>query len=118
MGIRGEIYSTRSNSKSEKRTYFFNVKENRAGDVYLNIVESKKHGESDFERHQIVVFQEDMTDFLYALGRAIEALKSVSPPKRMERRPFPEERSGQVLPRNPQTDENSSGESGRDPAAE
>jgi hypothetical protein len=76
MGIRGEIFSTRSNSKSERRTYFFNVKENRNNDVFLNVVESKKHGEADFERHQIVVFQEDLQEFLQALGKAVEAMKA------------------------------------------
>jgi hypothetical protein len=75
MGIRGEIFSTRSSSKSERRTYFFNVKENRNGDIFLNVVESKKHGEADFERHQIVVFQEDLSEFLQAMGKAVEAMK-------------------------------------------
>jgi hypothetical protein len=39
MGIRGEIFSTKV--QLQNRTYFFNVKENRMGDLYLNIVESK-----------------------------------------------------------------------------
>ena len=55
MGVRGEVFSSRVSSGN--RTYFFNVKENRSGDLFLNIVESKKHGESGFERHQIVVFR-------------------------------------------------------------
>ena len=117
MGIRGEVYSTRSNSKSEKRTYFFNVKENRAGDLYLNVVESKKHGETDFERHQIVVFREDIVEFLYALGRAVEVLKA-DPPKKTERPSFAEESSVTERPKSPHTSENSSGEYHRGPAAE
>jgi glycerol kinase len=40
MGTRGEVFS--SKASTAKRTYFFNVKENRLGDVFLNIVESKK----------------------------------------------------------------------------
>ncbi len=75
MGIRGEIYSVRMHSKSEKRTYFFNIKENRTGDVFLNIVESKKHGETDFERHQIVLFKEDLDDFLKVFNSAVAAMK-------------------------------------------
>ncbi len=75
MGIRGELFSIRSNSKSEKRFYFFNVKENRNGDVFLNIVESKKHGETDFERHQIVIFNEDLPEFLRAFNAAVAAMK-------------------------------------------
>lgn len=76
MGIRGEIYSTRSFSQSDKRTYFFNVKENRRGELFLNIVETKKEGETEFERqrHQIVVFQEDLEAFLKSLNFAVEVV--------------------------------------------
>ena len=38
MAIRGEIFS--SQVQTEKRTYFFNVKENRTGSHFLNLVES------------------------------------------------------------------------------
>ncbi len=59
------------------RTYFFNVKENRAGDVYLNVVESKKRGaDTDFERHSIIVFEEDMGAFLAAFDKAIRFIRS------------------------------------------
>lgn len=59
------------------RTYFFNVKENRTGDVFLNVVESKKRGtESDFERHSIVVFEEDMAGFLANFDKAIKFIRS------------------------------------------
>ena len=59
------------------RTYFFNVKENRSGDVFLNVVESKKRGtESDFERHSIVVFEEDMAGFLARFDKAIRFIRS------------------------------------------
>lgn len=76
MGLRGEIYSTRVVTGS--RTYFFNVKENRAGDVYLNIVESKEHGGDGFQRHQIVVYREDMGEFFEAIDRARVFLKRSS----------------------------------------
>ncbi len=73
MGTRGEVYSSRLQAKSEKRTYFFNVKENRFGDLFLNIVESKKNEGAaqgmEYERHQVVVFKEDMPDFLRALEK-------------------------------------------------
>ncbi|MDR1625264.1 MAG: PUR family DNA/RNA-binding protein [Spirochaetia bacterium] len=112
MGIRGEIFSTRSSAKSEKRTYFFNVKENRAGDIFLNVVESKKHGEADFERHQIVVFQEDMEEFLQAMDKAVAAMKPAA--AAAKRAPW---RTGPIF-RVPGTGGSSSGESGRDPASE
>ncbi|MDR1933572.1 MAG: PUR family DNA/RNA-binding protein [Spirochaetales bacterium] len=117
MGIRGEIFSTRSGSKSERRTYFFNVKENRNGDIFLNVVESKKHGETDFERHQIVVFQEDLQEFLQALGKAVEAVRS-GEPKRTNPpafgRPYPA--GGTSAPAH--TGENFSGGFHRGPASE
>lgn len=69
MGIRGEVFS--SKASTGKRTYFFNVKENRLGDLFLNIVESKKHGEDSFERRSIIVFQEDLKQFLDEFERAV-----------------------------------------------
>jgi Protein of unknown function (DUF3276) len=70
MGLRGEVFSTRANS--EKRTYFFNVKENRNGDLFLNIVESKKHGEEGFERHSVMVFEEDIEEFVDSFQKAAD----------------------------------------------
>ncbi len=73
MGIRGEVFSTKA--ITDKRTYFFNVKENRHGDLFLNVVESKQHGETGFERHQIVVFEEDLENFLKNFNKAIGFMK-------------------------------------------
>jgi len=73
MGVRGELYSTKVSS--EKRTYFFNVKENRTGDAFLNIVESKKEGEGEFERHQIMVYQEEIELFLREFTKAADVLR-------------------------------------------
>ncbi len=73
MGLRGEIFS--SKAKSGKRTYFFNVKENRHGDLFLNIVESKKHTDSEFERHSVIVFNEDMESFLDGFQKAVQYIK-------------------------------------------
>jgi hypothetical protein len=79
MGTRGEVYSTRVFTQNERRTYFFNVKENRTGDLFLNIVESKKHpGMEDFERHQVVVFEEDLEKFLDGLNRAARKMRKGS----------------------------------------
>jgi hypothetical protein len=70
MGVRGEVFSSRA--VSGKRTYFFNVKENRHGDLFLNIVESKKHTENGFERHSLIVFQEDLEAFLQGFNQAVK----------------------------------------------
>jgi len=73
MGIRGELFSTSLPSK--KRTYFFNVKENRNGDIFLNIVESKRHGEEGFERHSVIVFEEDIENFEEEILKALSFIK-------------------------------------------
>jgi hypothetical protein len=74
MGVRGEVFSSRA--ISSKRTYFFNVKENRHGDLFLNIVESKKNSENGFERHSLIVFQEDLEAFLEGFDKAIDFIKT------------------------------------------
>jgi len=73
MGLRGEVFSSRA--ITERRTYFFNVKENRHGDLFLNIVESKKSSETDFERHSLIVFNEDLDNFLQGLKKATDFVK-------------------------------------------
>ena len=61
MGVRGELYTTQV--VLDNRTYFFNVKENRTGDVFLQVVESKSKNGEDFDRHAIVIFAEEMQKF-------------------------------------------------------
>ena len=68
MGIRGELFTTQVTL--DNRSYFFNVKENRNKDVFLQIVESKvKDGEDD--RRAIVVFADDMPEFFAGLDDAL-----------------------------------------------
>ncbi len=76
MGVRGEVFSVRCSGSGDNRSYFFNVKENRNGDLFLNIVESKKHGGSDFERHQIVVFAEDLQEFRGSLEKCVDFMRN------------------------------------------
>lgn len=73
MGIRGEVFSTKTSTG--KRTYFFNIKENRHGDLFLNMVESKKQLDSSFERHSMIVFEEDLETFMEGLNQAVEFLR-------------------------------------------
>jgi hypothetical protein len=64
-------------SKNDRRTYFFNVKENRNNDVFVTVVESKKTGEGEaFDRHQVVVFEEDLRLFRKGLDTVLEFLES------------------------------------------
>ncbi|MCD6121593.1 MAG: DUF3276 family protein [Spirochaetales bacterium] len=73
MGSRGEIFS--SKASTGRRTYFFNVKENRHGDIFLNIVESKKNGESEFERRSLIVFKEDLRNFVDNFNKAVKFIE-------------------------------------------
>jgi len=83
MGQRGEVFSRRFQSSNDKRTYFLNLKENRSGDLYLTVVESKKHGEEDFERRQIMVFEEDLVTFERNLGEVIAFMRARNREKRV-----------------------------------
>ncbi len=83
MGIRGELFSSKINCRG--RSYFFNVKENRTGDVFLNIVESKPTENAEFDRRSIVVFKEDMREFLQAFEKALRYIDTSPAPKRAKR---------------------------------
>ena len=54
--------------KAGRRTYFFDVRETKAGDYYLTITESKKNfnesGEATFEKHKIYLYKEDFKSYL------------------------------------------------------
>jgi hypothetical protein len=100
MGIRGELYSTRF--ACDGRTYFFNVKENRNGDVFLSIVESKPSEGESFDRRSIVIFGEHMEGFLKSFQSALKYIDTTgtkpgsgsSAPRRSEERPRNERSSG------------------------
>ena len=77
MAIRGEIFS--SQVQTEKRTYFFNVKENRMGSHFLNIVESTKKPDGSFDSHSIMVYEEDIDNFMRELNRAFKVFKRQTP---------------------------------------
>ena len=74
MGIRGELFSTRLILPN--RTYFLNIKENRMGDLYLNIVESKNKETGGFERQSVIIFADDLPSFLGEFDKALRALES------------------------------------------
>jgi len=82
MGVRGELFSTKV--VLQNRTYFFNVKENRLGDLYLNIVESKNREEGGFERQSVILFAEDLQNFLQGFDDALHVLEKAAREKRRE----------------------------------
>ena len=64
-GYKDEIYS--NSVRAGKRTYFFDVKSTRGGDLYLTITESKKQftddGKFHFQKHKIFLYKEDFEKF-------------------------------------------------------
>ncbi len=70
MGARGELFTTQV--YLDNRSYFFNVKENRTGDVFLQIVESKNRDGTEQDRHQIAIFADDMQKFLQGMEKSLE----------------------------------------------
>lgn len=73
MGARGELFTTQI--YLDNRSYFFNVKENRTGDVFLQIVESKNRDGAEQDRHQIAIFAEDMQKFLQGMDKSLEFIE-------------------------------------------
>lgn len=53
--------------RAGRRTYFFDVRETKAGDYYLTITESKKNTNDDgtffYKKHKIYLYKEDFNDF-------------------------------------------------------
>lgn len=60
--------------RAGRRTYFFDVRETKAGDYYLTITESKKFTNEDgsyfYRKHKIYLYKEDFEEFQGALNEA------------------------------------------------
>ena len=64
-----------------KRIYYLDVKQNRKGELFLVITESKKVVDEPethtvhFEKHKIFLYKEDFTKFSDALNEALDYIK-------------------------------------------
>ena len=60
--------------RAGRRTYFFDVRETKAGDYYLTITESKKFTHDDgsfhYKKHKIYLYKEDFSEFSEILNKA------------------------------------------------
>lgn len=67
--------------RAGKRTYFFDVKSTRGGDLYLTITESKRKYNDDgtfiYEKHKLFLYKEDFDKFSDGLTEAIDKIKSL-----------------------------------------
>jgi len=68
-----EIYS--NSVRAGRRTYFFDVRSTRKGELFLTITESKKifkeEGYFHFEKHKIFLYKEDFEKFTEGLTDAL-----------------------------------------------
>ena len=87
MGIRGELFSKKV--LLQNRTYFFNVKENRLGDLYLNIVESKNRETEGFERQSVILFADDIQAFLGGFDESLRVLEKANRERKRNGPPKP-----------------------------
>ena len=66
-----------------KRTYFFDVKNTKAGDYYLTITESKRKlddgGKFIYEKHKLFLYKEDFDKFADGLTEAVGVIRKLKP---------------------------------------
>ena len=62
--------------RAGRRTYFFDVRETKAGDYYLTITESKKFTNEDgtfyYKKHKIYLYKEDFDDFNSSINETLD----------------------------------------------
>ena len=62
--------------RAGRRTYFFDVRETKAGDYYLTITESKKFTNEDgtfyYKKHKVYLYKEDFDDFNSSLNETFD----------------------------------------------
>lgn len=95
--------------RAGKRTYFFDVRSTRGGDLFLTITESKKHtledGTARYEKHKIFLYKEDFEKFMDGLHEAFDEIDRLKGSD-----------DGAPRPEQERNDESTSGEEGA-PAA-
>jgi hypothetical protein len=73
-----EIYS--NSIRAGKRTYFFDVRQTRNGELFLTITESKRimkdEGDFQYEKHKIFLYKEDFEKFANGLNEALDFISN------------------------------------------
>lgn len=86
-----EVYSKAI--KAGKRTYFMDVKETKAGELYLTITESKRMFDENqnkffYDKHKIFLYKEDFENFVNGLQETIRFIETGEvPPSDFAERP-------------------------------
>ncbi|MBR0072343.1 MAG: DUF3276 family protein [Bacteroidales bacterium] len=81
--------------KAGKRTYFFDVKETRAGDKFITITESRKNfddqtGRFFYEKSKMFLYPEDFDKFANGLNVALKFVETGEVPEEPEEEPHRE----------------------------
>ena len=58
------------------RVFYIDVRQNHKGDKFVTITESKKTDEG-YERHGIMLFEEDFDKFMDGMNRAVQFTKQI-----------------------------------------
>lgn len=94
---KSEIYS--KSVRAGKRTYFFDVKSTKDGNLYLTVTESKRRLRHDgngffYEKHKIFLYKEDFIKFSDGLTEVVEYIRKNNPTPVVEQTYTPGENNG------------------------
>ncbi len=85
--------------RAGRRTYFFDVRETRAGDYYLTITESKRQTNEDgsffYKKHKIYLYKEDFDSFKEALQEVMDFIIREKGPEVISERHQPDFQSNE-----------------------
>lgn len=69
--------------RAGRRTYFFDVRQMRDGQMYISLTESKRtrheDGSVSYEKHKIFLYNEDFIKFTEALNEAMSFVRANNP---------------------------------------
>ena len=79
-----ELYTQKLNRG--KRSYFFDIKQTEQKDFYIKITESKKTN-NVFEHHRVMVFDEDIEDFMVSFTQCLANYHKLKEAQLIENKP-------------------------------
>ncbi len=87
---RNEVFS--QTIRAGKRTYFFDVKTTRNGELYLTITESKRRFNNEtnkfyYEKHKVFLYREDFDRFTEGLSTVIHYINTGEKPEEPQEEP-------------------------------
>jgi len=107
FNARKEIFSRAL--RAGRRTYFFDVRETRAGDYYLTITESKRQNNEDgefyYRKHKIYLYKEDFDKFKELLNEVTDFIIREKGPEVISERHRPDYNAEEAENADTETDE-------------